>query len=107
MIFLKDFTSKLTNDILKDKGSDKYSITKTIALLSFFLLYIIIGFGIYIMVKKQEVDYFLIGEIMFFILTLLGFKNLRPAPEYRNINVKNNEVVEYRNIDVKNNEVAE
>jgi hypothetical protein len=95
MILLRDFTGKLINDILKDNGSDKYSITKTIALISFFLLLIAIGFGMYIMMKKEEVDYFLIGELMFFILTLLGFKNLRSAPNYKNVRTKKkNEVAE-------------
>ena len=93
MIFLKDFISKLINDILRDKDSSKYSVTKTIAVLSFLMLAAIIVFATYIMLKKEEVDYFLIGELMFFILTLLGFKNLRPAPDYKNVKVgKKNEV---------------
>jgi ABC-type multidrug transport system fused ATPase/permease subunit len=63
-------------DILRDKDSDKFGITKTIALLSFILLAIIIVIGLYTMVSNKEVDHFLVGELMFFILTLLGFKNL-------------------------------
>lgn len=71
-----EFFSKLINDILKDSNSTKYSATKTIALSSFILLTAIIITGLYIMIKNQEVDHFLIGELIFFILTLLGFKNL-------------------------------
>jgi len=93
MIFIKDFLSKLMSDVLRDTDSTKYSITKTIALISFLMLAVIIVFATYIMLKKQEVDYFLIGELMFFILTLLGFKNLRTAPDYKNSN-KKNEVAE-------------
>jgi uncharacterized protein involved in response to NO len=94
-MLVKSFLSKLTGDILRDKGSEKYSITKTIALASFFMLFLAICFGIYIMVKREEVDYFLIGELMFFILTLLGFKNLRPAPDYSSNNKnKKNEIAD-------------
>jgi hypothetical protein len=63
-------------DILRDKDSDKFGITKTIALLSFILLAMIITLGLYTMVSNKEIDHFLVGELMFFILTLLGFKNL-------------------------------
>jgi hypothetical protein len=72
-----NFLSKLINDILRDTGSTKYSVTKTIALSSFILLSIIILIGLYIMIKNSEIDHFLIGELIFFILTLLGFKNFR------------------------------
>jgi hypothetical protein len=75
MIF--NFLTRLINDILRDKGSTKYSVTKTIALSAFVLLSIIIFIGLYIMIKNQEIDHFLIGELIFFILTLLGFKNFR------------------------------
>lgn len=88
---MRDFISKLMYDILRDRSSKKYSITKTIALLSFMLLVVVIIFATYIMIQKKEIDYFLIGELMFFILTLLGFKNLRPAPDYNN---KRNKVEE-------------
>lgn len=81
MVFLRDYISKLMSDILRDKDSSKYSVTKTIAVLSFLMLAMIIVFATFIMFKKQEIDYFLIGELMFFILTLLGFKNLKNDPE--------------------------
>ena len=89
MIFLRDFISKLMNDILRDKDSTKYSVTKTIALISFIMLAIIIIIATFIMLKNNEIDYFLIGELMFFILTLLGFKNLRPVIDPKN---KKNEI---------------
>jgi hypothetical protein len=74
---LFNFLTKLINDILRDKNSQKYSVTKTIALSAFILLTIIILIGLYIMIKNSEIDHFLIGELIFFILTLLGFKNFR------------------------------
>jgi hypothetical protein len=82
---LKIFFSKLINDILRDKDSEKYSVTKTIAVISFIMLLIIIIMGIYIMIKKNEIDHFLVGELMFFILTLLGFKNFQRA-DYSSLN---------------------
>jgi hypothetical protein len=85
------FPHKLLNDILKDKGSDKFSITKTIALLSFLLLGVIIMIGLYVMINKGEVDHFLVGELMFFILTLLGFKNLRRLGYDNKEGTKNND----------------
>lgn len=78
-IILMNFISKLINDILRDKDSTKYSVTKTIALSSFILLSIIIVTALYIMIKNEEIDHFLIGELIFFILTLLGFKNFRKS----------------------------
>lgn len=85
-IILMNFISKLINDILRDKDSTKYSVTKTIALSSFILLSIIIVTALYIMIKNEEVDHFLIGELIFFILTLLGFKNFR-----KNFTTKDNQ----------------
>lgn len=63
-------------DILRDKDSTKFSITKTIALLSFLLLGIIIIIGLYTMASNKEIDHFLVGELILFILSLLGFKNI-------------------------------
>lgn len=80
--------NKLITDILKDKDSDKFSITKTIALVSFILLIIMILISIYIMIINKEIDHFMIGELMFFILTLLGFKNFSPNRDYSSVNKK-------------------
>lgn len=77
----RQFFGKLINNILRDKNSEKYSITKTIALLSFILLAVIVLVALYIMIDNKEIDHFLIGELIIFILTLLGFKNLN-KPDY-------------------------
>lgn len=66
---------KFFRDILRDKNSNKYSLTKTVACLGVILLIIIVIFAIIIMVRKNEVDHILIVEVIGFILTLLGFKN--------------------------------
>lgn len=87
---LQQFIIKLINDILRDKDCTKYSVTKTIAVLSFILLGIIVTIAVYIMITKQEIDHFLVGELMFFILTLLGFKNFKRS----DYNVLNKDKIE-------------
>lgn len=87
---LQQFIIKLINNILRDKDSTKYSVTKTIAVLSFILLGIIVTIAVYIMIMKQEIDHFLVGELMFFILTLLGFKNFKRS----DYNVLNKDKIE-------------
>lgn len=66
---------KFFRDILRDKNSNKYSLTKFVACLGVILLIIVVIFGIIIMVRKNEIDHILIVEIIGFVLTLLGFKN--------------------------------
>lgn len=68
--------SKFWYDILRDKNSTKYSITKFVGLSGFFLFAISIIIGLIIMVMTQTIDHILIGELITFILTLLGFKNI-------------------------------
>lgn len=64
---------KLFKDILRDKGSVKYSITKFLALITFFFL---IGYlSFYLLWLEHEVDHTLIIELMGMILTLVGLKN--------------------------------
>lgn len=63
---------KFIKDILRDKGSDKYSITKVLALMFALLLVAYICFITYI---RGEYDQFLIGQLLVTILTLTGFKN--------------------------------
>ena len=63
---------KFIKDILRDKGSDKYSITKTLALMFSLLLIVYISFVTY---KGGIYDQFLIGQLLLTILTLTGFKN--------------------------------
>lgn len=77
---MKIYYKKLIKDILKDKDSEKFSTTKTIALSTFILFGIIIMFSIYIMLDNKSIDYFLIGELIIFILTMLGFKNIKINP---------------------------
>lgn len=64
---------KFFYDILRDKGSVKFSITKSLALgtFIFFIIYLII----YTFVFKEEVDHALIIELIAFIGALVGLKN--------------------------------
>ena len=63
---------KFVKDILRDKGSEKYSITKVLALLFSLLLVVYVSFMTY---KGGQYDQFLIGQLLLAILTLTGFKN--------------------------------
>lgn len=67
---------KFWYDILRDKNSTKYSITKFVGLSGFGLFAISIIIGLIIMVMTQQIDHILIGELIAFILTLLGYKNI-------------------------------
>ncbi|NJO59698.1 MAG: hypothetical protein HC836_15745 [Richelia sp. RM2_1_2] len=78
MLFLT-FLSTFFTDILRDKNSKKYSTTKAVALSTTIYLFFAFTIGLYIMYTKQEVDHWLIGEMITFILTLLGFKNFRTS----------------------------
>lgn len=62
-------------DITRDKGSDKTSITKVIGLSGSFMVFVLFGTSMFIMWEKQTIDHILVGEMMGFVLTLLGFKN--------------------------------
>jgi len=62
-------------DITRDKGSDKTSITKVIGLSGSAMVFILFGVSMFIMWEKQEIDHILVGEMMGFVLTLLGYKN--------------------------------
>lgn len=73
MIFNKIFIK----DILRDKNSKKYSMTKVAALIILILLSFGFGAGIWIMIKNNEIDYFLIGELIALLLALLGYKNTK------------------------------
>ena len=64
---------KFLTDILRDKGSLKFSITKITALVTFIFF---IGYlGYYLMWLHEAVDHTLVIELIGFMLTLLGFKN--------------------------------
>jgi len=63
---------KFITDILRDKYSSKYSITKVLALLFSIVLVVYVCFITYI---GGEYDQYLIGQLLLAILTLTGFKN--------------------------------
>ena len=60
-------------DILRDKGSLKFSITKVIAFSTF--LFFVGYMGYYLLWLAKDIDHTLIIELIGFMLTLLGFKN--------------------------------
>jgi len=67
--------SKFWKDILRDKNSVKYSITKFSALVALTLFVIHILTGIVIMIIKNEIDHVIAMELIGLILTLNGYKN--------------------------------
>jgi hypothetical protein len=67
--------SKFWKDILRDKNSVKYSITKFSALVALTLLVIHVLIGIVIMIINSEIDHVIAMELIGLILTLNGFKN--------------------------------
>jgi len=60
-------------DILRDKGSQKFSITKVLALTMsvFFVSYLVY----YLIILKEDVDHTLVIEMIGFISALVGMKN--------------------------------
>jgi hypothetical protein len=64
---------KLFKDILRDKGSSKYSITKFLAVV--FSTFLLSYLGYYLFWLKTETDHALVIELLGFIAALLGFKN--------------------------------
>lgn len=71
------FNTKVTRDVLKDSGNDKYSLTKITTTLFVVMLLFMDFISIQIMLEEKEVDHFLIIENFTFVATLLGFKNYR------------------------------
>jgi len=67
----------LFRDILRDTNSKKYSLTKVTAFTSLIMLVAAVGSAIAIMIINSEIDHILIGELIFLVLTLLGFKNFK------------------------------
>ena len=63
---------KFITDILRDKNSTKFSITKSIAVL---ITLVLVGYICYASYAKLVYDQFLIGQLIVMILTLTGFKN--------------------------------
>lgn len=70
---------KFISDMFKDKDSRKYSSTKFIGHISAWMLWLFFIEAGAIMWINQEIDHWLIGELMFFVLTLFGFKNVRKS----------------------------
>ena len=66
---------KFFYDISRDRNSSKISATKTIGLIGVLLLFILFGIAMYIMWVTATIDHVLVGEMMAFVLTLLGYKN--------------------------------
>lgn len=60
-------------DILRDKGSTKFSITKLLALVTF--IFMITYLLIYLFILKIEIDHTILLELIGFDITLLGIKN--------------------------------
>lgn len=64
---------KFFHDILRDKGSEKFSITKFLAftMSTIFVAYLVF----YLMILQEEVDHTLVIEMIGFISALVGMKN--------------------------------
>jgi len=81
-------------DILRDTNNAKYSMTKFAGLVGIIALFATIVMSLIIMWQKKVIDYVLVGEIIGFVLTLLGFKNSF------GLNGKNGQTPPTENIDV-------
>lgn len=66
---------KFWADIFKDKGSDKFSMTKFATFMGILAFLNLIIMGSMIMWKNKEIDHVLLVEVIGMILTLSGFKN--------------------------------
>jgi len=69
--------SKFWSDILKDKNSDKFSSTKFLGLIGGGLLFLLFIEAMVMMWISDKIDYVLVGEMIGFVLTLFGFKNVK------------------------------
>jgi hypothetical protein len=65
--------TKFLKDILRDKGSTKYSITKTLALSTF--LFLIVYLAYYLLWLQVAIDHTLLLELIGFTGALVGLKN--------------------------------
>lgn len=66
---------RILYDILRDKNSTKYSLSKVSAFVALLLFTASVMMGLAIMWTNKKIDYILIGEIIGLILTLEGYKN--------------------------------
>ena len=62
-------------DILTDRNTNRYSMTKFGSLIGLLLFVVIVIVSLAIMVVNAEIDHVLIVEVIGFVLTLMGFKN--------------------------------
>lgn len=82
--------AKFLKDILRDKGSTKYSITKSLALSTFIFLVVYLAY--YLLWLQISVDHTLVIELIAFIGALVGLKNKWGARE-RVLPSKNDKIV--------------
>lgn len=64
-------------DILRDKNSKKYSLTKLSGFIALIIFVLTCLVSLYLMYESNKIDYIFIGEIIGFTLVTLGFKNLK------------------------------
>lgn len=69
--------SKFWSDILKDRNSDKFSGTKFLGFIGGGLLFLLFVESMFLMWKSTQIDYILVGEMIGFVLTLFGYKNIK------------------------------
>jgi hypothetical protein len=74
--------NKFITDLLRDSKSDKYSLTRILAIILFIIVIWLHIHAILIMVEKKEIDHSLILEDFAFISALIMHKN------YINRNIK-------------------
>lgn len=66
-------------DILTDRNTNRYSMTKFGSLIGLLLFVVIVIVSLAIMVVNAEIDHVLIVEVIGFVLTLMGFKKDRKS----------------------------
>jgi formate hydrogenlyase subunit 4 len=87
---------KFIDDVLKDSNSKKFSLTRILAIILFFMVLYIHFIAIDIMIEKQEIDHLLLIEDFTFIGSAIISKNYfnRNIPQKQTQNNKENEVLE-------------
>lgn len=95
---------KFFHDILRDKGSTKFSITKVLAFIFsiFFLGYLIF----YLLFLKQTVDHTLVIELIGFIAGLVGFKNNWGMNRNKKQTINTNDAQQDFKIETKSNDIS-
>ena len=62
--------------LLKNIVQGKESLTLTLTMSFAFILFLIMLSSIVIMFRNGEIDHYIIGELIVFVLTLLGIKKI-------------------------------